>query len=61
MLDGLRDTPSRPMTPGGAGLEKDERDDFLRRENELNDQLAEKVRLSPPAASETPLTHLLLT
>ncbi|KAL7411531.1 kinesin heavy chain [Mrakia frigida] len=41
-LDGLRDMPSRPITPGGAGLEKDERDDFLRRENELNDQLAEK-------------------
>ncbi len=32
-----RETPLR-------GLDADERDDFLRRENELNDQLTEKVR-----------------
>lgn len=46
----LRDTPSRPdsrmeleraSTPG-VPLEKDEKDEFLRRENELQDQLAEK-------------------
>lgn len=35
---------SRPATPG-AGLEKDEREEFLRRENELGDQLAKTVRL----------------
>ena len=45
LIDGLKDSSSRPMTPGGA-LDKDEREDFFRRENELNDQLAEKV--SPP-------------
>ncbi|KAI9011941.1 hypothetical protein CLU79DRAFT_437861 [Phycomyces nitens] len=33
---------SRPATPAVV-LEKDERDDFLRRENELTDQIAEKV------------------
>lgn len=44
LVDGLRDLPtSRPMTPGPA-MDKDEREDFLRRENEFNDQLAEKVR-----------------
>lgn len=35
---------SRPQTPTVVGLDKDERDDFLKRENELTDQLAEKVR-----------------
>ena len=37
---------SRPDTPStyGLGLDKDEKEDFLRRENELSDQLAEKVR-----------------
>nr|GAT53202.1 kinesin heavy chain [Mycena chlorophos] len=42
-IEGLRselDVP-RPQTPG-IPLEKDEREDFLRRENELSDQLAEK-------------------
>lgn len=33
---------SRPATPALV-LEKDEREDFLRRENELMDQIAEKV------------------
>jgi kinesin family protein 5 len=33
---------SRPQTPTVIGLDKDERDDFLRRENELSDQLAER-------------------
>lgn len=33
---------SRPQTPTVIGLDKDEREDFLRRENELSDQLAEK-------------------
>ncbi|GAA5965702.1 hypothetical protein JCM21900_001566 [Sporobolomyces salmonicolor] len=31
---------SRPMTPSGGALEKDEREDFLRRQNDLEDQLA---------------------
>lgn len=41
-LDSLRDLESRPQTPTAVGMEKDEREDFLRRENELTDQLAEK-------------------
>jgi kinesin family member 5 len=42
-LEGLKaDLDSRPATPTVVGLDKDERDDFLRRENELSDQLAEK-------------------
>jgi kinesin family member 5 len=36
------DLESRPQTPTVVGLEKDERDDFLKRENELSDQLALK-------------------
>ena len=36
---------SRPLTPG-VGLDKDEREEFLRRENELGDQLAKTVRSS---------------
>lgn len=39
-LDALRDL-ARPGTPSVV-LEKDEREEFLRRENELSDQLAEK-------------------
>ena len=37
----------RPDTPSAysIGLDKDEKEDFLRRENELSDQLAEKVNL----------------
>ena len=43
MLEGLRsEIDSRPQTPTVIGLEKDEREEFLRRENELSDQLAEK-------------------
>lgn len=42
-IDALRELESRPQTPTVVGLEKDERDDFLRRENELADALAEKV------------------
>lgn len=34
---------SRPATPAIV-LEKDERDEFMKRENELMDQIAEKVR-----------------
>lgn len=42
-LEGLRsDLESRPQTPTVVGLEKDEREEFLKRENELSDQLAEK-------------------
>ena len=42
VLDNLRDPESRPQTPFASGLDKDEREDFLRRENELTDQLAER-------------------
>ncbi|KAI6166998.1 P-loop containing nucleoside triphosphate hydrolase protein [Pisolithus thermaeus] len=43
VLEGLRsEIESRPQTPTVIGLEKDEREEFLRRENELSDQLAEK-------------------
>lgn len=42
-IDGLRsDLESRPQTPTVIGLDKDEREEFLRRENELSDALAEK-------------------
>ncbi|GJJ12132.1 hypothetical protein Clacol_006373 [Clathrus columnatus] len=42
-IESLRgDLDSRPQTPTVIGLDKDEREDFLRRENELTDQLAEK-------------------
>ncbi|KAF9246507.1 kinesin heavy chain [Melanogaster broomeanus] len=43
LLEGLRsEMDSRPQTPTVIGLDKDEREEFLRRENELSDQLAEK-------------------
>ena len=42
-LDNLRDLESRPQTPSAASMDKDEKEDFLRRENELTDQLSEKV------------------
>jgi len=45
-LDSLRDLESRPQTPTVIGLEKDEREEFLRRENELTDQLADKAGLA---------------
>ncbi|KAJ6502503.1 kinesin heavy chain [Mycena sanguinolenta] len=44
-IEGLRAEElqfSRPQTPVSVALEKDEREDFLRRENELSDALAEK-------------------
>jgi kinesin family protein 5 len=44
LIEGLRSDEgpiSRPQTPM-IGLEKDERDEFLRRENELSDALAER-------------------
>lgn len=42
-IEGLRvDLDSRPQTPTVVGLDKDERDEFLKRENELSDQLASK-------------------
>lgn len=42
-IEGLRgDLDSRPQTPTVVGLDKDEREDFLKRENELSDQLALK-------------------
>jgi kinesin family protein 5 len=40
-LDALRELGARPETPT-ISLERDEREEFLRRENELSDQLAEK-------------------
>ena len=45
-LESLRgELDSRPQTPTVVGLDKDERDEFLKRENELSDQLAEKESL----------------
>ena len=45
LLEGLRsELESRPQTPTVVGLDKDEREEFLKRENELSDQLAEKER-----------------
>lgn len=44
LVDLRNDLESRPQTPTVIGLDKDERDDFLRRENELSDLLAERVR-----------------
>lgn len=42
-IEGLRgDLESRPQTPTVVGLEKDEREEFLKRENELSDALAER-------------------
>lgn len=42
-VEGLRsDLESRPQTPTVIGLDKDEREEFLRRENELSDSLAER-------------------
>lgn len=41
-IEGLRDLESRPQTPTVVVLDKDEREEFLRRENELSDALAEK-------------------
>ena len=42
-MDGRPDTPSYSV----GSMDKDEREEFLRRENELSDQLAEKAgRLS---------------
>lgn len=45
-LENLRDLESRPQTPTALGLDKDEREEFLKRENELTDQLGEKVSCS---------------
>ena len=46
LLEGLRgDLESRPQTPTVVGLDKDEREEFLKRENDLSDQLAEKERV----------------
>ena len=44
VLEGIRadGADSRPSTPTVVGLDKDEREEFLKRENELSDQLAEK-------------------
>ncbi|KAG8759082.1 hypothetical protein FRC14_006704 [Serendipita sp. 396] len=41
-LQELRDLDSRPQTPTVLGLEKDEREEFLKRENEFADLLAER-------------------
>lgn len=42
LADLRSDLDSRPQTPTAIGLDKDERDEFLRRENELSDLLAER-------------------
>ncbi|TFK42564.1 kinesin heavy chain [Crucibulum laeve] len=42
LIESLRDLESRPQTPTVIGLDKDEREDFLKRENELSDALAER-------------------
>lgn len=41
-LEGLKELDSRPQTPTVVVLDKDEREEFLKRENELSDQLAER-------------------
>ena len=42
-LEGIKsELDSRPQTPTVVGLDKDEREEFLKRENELSDQLAER-------------------
>lgn len=41
-VENLRELASRPETPSAVSIDKDERDEFLRRENELSDQIAEK-------------------
>lgn len=52
---------SRPDTPSayGSTMDKDEREEFLRRENELSDQIAEKVR-SSRRDMEIALTQIVL-
>lgn len=42
LVENLKDL-SRPATPPSSLLDKDEREEFLKREGELSDQLAEKV------------------
>ncbi|KAH9946031.1 kinesin heavy chain [Epithele typhae] len=43
LIQDLRgDVDSRPQTPTVIGLDKDEREEFLKRENELSDQLGER-------------------
>lgn len=57
-LDNLRgEFDSRPQTPTVIGLDKDEREDFLRRENELTDLLAERVRSLGKEGECHKLTH----
>lgn len=56
-VESLRgDLDSRPQTPTVVGLEKDEREEFLKRENELSDLLAE--RESTLAATEKTLKEV---
>lgn len=51
-VENLRELASRPETPSAVSIDKDERDEFLRRENELSDQIAEKeVALKSAEAS----------
>ncbi|KAH8117563.1 kinesin heavy chain [Phellopilus nigrolimitatus] len=43
VIESLRgEIDSRPQTPTVVGLDKDEREDFLKRENELSDQIGER-------------------
>jgi len=56
-IEGLRtELESRPQTPTVIGLDKDEREEFLRHENELSDALAEKE--SALAAAEKLIKEL---
>lgn len=41
-VEGLREMNLRPETPIAVSMDKDEREEFLRRENELSDQVAER-------------------
>jgi len=41
-VEGLRELSSRPETPTAVSMDKDEREEFLRRENELSDQISER-------------------
>ena len=46
---------SRPDTPTSTGLGSDEREEFLKRQNEMEDQLSKTVRSSPPSGWEATL------
>lgn len=51
-IEGLKELSSRPETPTAVSMDKDEREEFLRRENELADQVAEKETALKKAEEE---------